>query len=149
MWPAAARPDRRPAELDASSPGGTVPKISKDSAPDVEDFGPAIDRGGQLDGYTAEFVTIREGHSLAPVLKGLPGDSCQCPHWGYMLAGKITVSYPDHEEVYQAGDAFYMTPGHVPAAEAGSEFIQFSPTQQLAETVAVIKANAQRMMAGG
>jgi hypothetical protein len=149
MWPAAGRPYRRPEDLDASSPGGTVPKISKDSAPDVEDFGPAIDRGGQLDGYTAEFVTIREGHSLAPVLKGLPGDSCQCPHWGYMLAGKITVSYPDHEEVYQAGDAFYMTPGHVPAAETGSEFIQFSPTQQLAETVAVIKANAQRMMAGG
>jgi hypothetical protein len=42
-----------------------------------------------------------------------------------------------------------MTPGHVPAAEAGSEFIQFSPAQQLAETVAVIKANAERMMAGG
>jgi hypothetical protein len=149
MWPAAGRPYRRPEDLDASSPGGTVPKISKDSAPDVEDFGPAIDRGGQLDGYTAEFVTIREGHSLAPVLKGLPGDSCQCPHWGYMLAGKITVSYPDHEEVYQAGDAFYMTPGHVPAAETGSEFIQFSPAQQLADTIAVIKANAQRMMAGG
>jgi uncharacterized RmlC-like cupin family protein len=83
------------------------------------------------------------------MLKGLPGDSCQCPHWGYMLAGKITVSYPDHVEVYQAGDAFYMPPGHVPAAETGSEFIQFSPRQQLADTVAVINSNAQRMMAGG
>jgi hypothetical protein len=126
-----------------------VPKLSKDTAPDVEDFGPALDRGGQLEDYTVDFVTIREGHSLAPVLTGLPGDNCQCPHWGYMLAGKVTVSYPDHEEVYQAGDAFYMTPGHVPAAETGSEFIQFSPRQQLADTVAVIKANAQRMMAGG
>ena len=104
-----------------------MPKISKDTAPDIEDFGPAMDRGGQLDEYTVDFVTIRESHSLAALLKGLPGDSCQCPHWGYMLAGKITVSYPDHEEVYQAGDAFYMPPGHVPAAETGSEFIQFSP----------------------
>ena len=126
-----------------------MPKISKDTAPDVEDFGAAIDRGGQLDDYTVDFVTIRESHSLAPLLKGLPGDSCQCPHWGYMLAGKITVSYPDHDEVYQAGDAFYMTPGHVPAAEEGSEFIQFSPRQQLADTMAAIKANAQQMMAGG
>ena len=126
-----------------------MPKISKNSAPDVGDFGPAIDRGGQLEDYTVDFVTIRESHSLAPMLKGLPGDSCQCPHWGYMLAGKITVSYPEHEEVYQAGDAFYMPPGHVPAGETGSEFIQFSPRQQLADTVAVIKANAQRMMAGG
>ena len=69
------------------------------------------------------------------------------PALGY-LAGKITVSYPDHDEVYQAGDAFYMTPGHVPAAEAGSEFIQFSPRQELAETMVAIKANAHRMMAG-
>ena len=55
-----------------------------------------------------------QSHSLAPLLKGLPGDSCQCPHWGYLLAGKITVSYADHDEVYQAGDAFYMTPGTCP-----------------------------------
>ena len=120
----------------------TLPRTSRTSVP-------AIDRGGQLDDYTVDFVTIRESHSLASLLTGLPGDSCQCPHWGYMLAGKVTVSYPDHEEVYQAGDAFYMTPGHVPAAEAGSEFIQFSPRQELADTVAAIKANAQRMMAGG
>ena len=82
------------------------------------------------------------------MLKGLPGDSCQCPHWGYLLAGRITVSYADHEEVYQAGDAFYMPPGHVPAAEAGTEFVQFSPTDQLAVTLAAMKANAAAMQAG-
>jgi len=97
-----------------------VPKLSKDSAPDVQDAGPAIDRSGDLDDTTVSFVTIRQGHSLAPLLRGLPGDSCQCPHWGYLLAGKITVSYADREETYQAGDAFYMTPGHVPAAETRS-----------------------------
>ena len=42
-----------------------------------------------------------------------------------------------------------MTPGHVPAAEAGSEFIQFSPRQELAETMVAITANAQRVMPGG
>ena len=68
---------------------------------------------------------------------------------GYLLAGKITVSYADREETYQAGDAFYMTPGHVPAAETGTEFIQFSPKELLAETMAVIKANAQRVMQAG
>jgi hypothetical protein len=36
----------------------------------------------------------------------------------------------------------------VPAAEAGSEFIQFSPKQELDETMAAIKANAQQVMAG-
>ncbi len=97
-----------------------MPRLSKDSAPNVQDAGPAVDRSGDLDDTTVSFVTIKQGHSLAPLLRGLPGDSCQCPHWGYLLAGKITVSYADHEETYQAGDAFYMTPGHVPAAETGT-----------------------------
>ena len=48
-----------------------------------------------------------------------------------------------------AGDAFYMTPGHVPAAEAGTEFLQFSPRKQLAETLAAMRANAQRAMQAG
>jgi len=72
---------------------------------------PAIDRSGDLDDYTVNFVTIRQGHSLAPMVKGLPGDSCQCPHWGYLISGQITVSYADRQEVYDAGDAFYMAPG--------------------------------------
>ncbi len=122
-----------------------MPKLSKDSAPNVQDAGPAIDRSGDLDDTTVSFVTIRQGHSLAPLLRGLPGDSCQCPHCGYLLAGKITVSYPGREETYQAGDAFYMTPGHVPAAETGTEFIQFSPREQLAATMAAMMANAQAM----
>ena len=108
-----------------------MPSLSKDSAPNVQDAGPAVDRNGDLDDTTVNFVTIKESHSLAP------------------LAGKITVSYAEREETYQAGDAFYMTPGHVPAAEAGTEFIQFNPREQLAETVAAMRANARRVMAGG
>ena len=126
-----------------------MPKVSRESAAHVDDFGAALDRHEDLEGYTVNFLAIRQDADLAPMLKGLPGDSCQCPHWGYLFAGKITVSYADREETYQAGDAFYMTPGHVPAAEAGTEFVQFSPKEQLAETMAVIKANAQRAMAGG
>jgi uncharacterized cupin superfamily protein len=126
-----------------------MPRLSKDSAPNVQDAGPATDRGGDLDDITVDFVTIRQGHSLASLLRGLPGDSCQCPHWGYLLAGKITVTYADGEETYQAGDAFYMLPGHVPAAEAGTEFVQFSPREQLAETLAAMRANAARAMQGG
>jgi ethanolamine utilization protein EutQ (cupin superfamily) len=125
-----------------------MPALSKDTAPNVEDFGVAIDQGGDLAGYTAEFVTIRQGHSLAPMLKGLPDDSCQCPHWGYLMSGRLTVRYADREEIFEAGDAFYMPPGHVPTAATGSEFVQFSPTEELAVTVAAIKANAAALQAG-
>jgi hypothetical protein len=126
-----------------------MPAFSKDTAPNVQDSGPAIDRKGELEGYTAEFVTIRDGHSLAPVLKGLPGDSCQCPHWGYLFTGELTVTYADREEVYRAGDAYYMSPGHVPAAATGSEFLQFSPTDELATTMTAIQANMAAMQPGG
>jgi hypothetical protein len=122
-----------------------MPAFSKETAPNVDDVGPAIDRGGELEGYTADFVTIRQGHSLAAMLKGLPGDSCQCPHWGYVMAGQITVTYADREETFQAGDAFYMPPGHVPAAVSGTELLQFSPTDELKVSLDAMKANAQAM----
>ena len=122
-----------------------MPKISKDSAPNVEDLGPASDISGPVDEYTVDFVTIRQEHSLTQLLKGLPGDSCPCPHWGYLFAGKITVTYADRVELYQAGDAFLMSPGHVPAAEAGTEFVQFSPTDQLDLVRAHMAATARAM----
>jgi hypothetical protein len=120
-----------------------MPKVSKDSAKNVKDFGVAEDRSEDLDGYTVNFVTIRETHDLAPMLASLPGGKCSCPHWGYMHKGRMIVRYDDHEEVFEAGDAFYMSPGHAPEAEAGSEFVQISPADQLATTEAAIMKGMQ------
>ena len=86
-------PPRRAAHRHTEHEEDVMPKISKENAPNVEDSGPATDIGGPLDDYTVNFVTIRQEHSLAELLKGLPGDSCPCPHWGYLFAGKITVTY--------------------------------------------------------
>jgi hypothetical protein len=121
-----------------------MPKVSKESVTEVRDYGVAEDRTGKLDGYTVNFVSIRQDHDLAPMLSGLPGGRCPCPHWGYVLKGRMIVRYADHEEVCEAGDAFYMPPGHTPAAEAGTEFIQISPSDQLQEVeAAVVKAMQQ------
>jgi hypothetical protein len=68
-----------------------MPKVSRERAPDVTDYGPAEDRGAQLDGYAVIFTSIREDWDLTPLLKGLPGDSCPCPHWGYVTAGRRGV----------------------------------------------------------
>jgi mannose-6-phosphate isomerase-like protein (cupin superfamily) len=115
-----------------------MPKASKASATKIADYGVAEDRSTDVAGYTIDFVTIRETHDLAPMLKSLPGGNCSCPHWGYVLKGRVIVRYDDHEEVLEAGDAFYMTPGHAPEAEAGTELIQFSPADELAATEAAI-----------
>lgn len=104
----------------------------------VTDFGPAVDRSSELEGYTVNFVTITQSHDLGPILAALPDGNCSCPHWGYVLKGRMIVRYADHEEVLETGDAFYLPPGHAPEAEEGTELIQFSPTDKLAETEAAL-----------
>jgi hypothetical protein len=94
------------------------------------------------------FVSFSADVDGTPLLKGLPGDSCQCPHWGYMLRGRMTYRFGDREEVYEAGDAFYHPPGHIPTVEAGTEFVQFSPTDELKVTEAAMEENMRRMQEG-
>ncbi len=125
-----------------------MPKTSKETVSQVQDFELAEDRGEDLGGYTVDWVTIHQTHDLVQALSGLPGGQCHCPHWGYVFKGQITVTYGDREEVIGAGDAFYMPPGHVPAALAGSEFIQFSPTDQLKVTLAAIQKTMQAAAQG-
>ena len=57
-----------------------MPKVSKQSASHVDDHGPVEDRHEDVDGYTVTFVSFRQDIDATPMLKGLPGDSCQCPH---------------------------------------------------------------------
>ena len=105
-----------------------------------------IDRHGDLDGYTANFITFREDLDATPLLKGLPGDRCTCPHWGYVLKGRLTYRFADREEVVEAGEAFYLPPGHIPVQnEPGTEFVQFSPTKELLEIQDVMRQNMQAM----
>jgi hypothetical protein len=124
-----------------------MPKTSRDSVSRVRDFGVAEDRSEDLGGYTVNFVSIRADNDLAPLLAGLPGGQCPCPHWGYVIKGQLTIRYGDREEVIGAGDAYYMPPGHTPAATMGSEFVQFSPTDQL-QAVDAAMAKAMQQMQG-
>ena len=70
---------------------------------------------------------------------GLPDGRRQCPHWGVVLKGTQTWRFPDREEVFEAGDAYYVEPGHVPVFEAGTEVIQFSPTAEQKATDEAIR----------
>ena len=120
-----------------------MPNTSRTSASIHNAMGPAEEHTEHLDDTTVNFVTINEDSDLAPLLVGLPDDKCQCPHWGYLFSGQMIVTYADHVEVVNPGDAFYMTPGHAPKALAGTEFVMFSPTDELAATEAAIQAAMQ------
>ena len=126
-----------------------MPKVSRDSAEHVEDHGVVEDRHEDIDAYTVNFVSFRQDVDGAPLLKGLPGDRCPCPHWGYVLKGRLTYRFADHDEVFEAGDAFYLPPGHVGIQnEPGSEYVQFSPTKELKETEEVMMKNMREMQGG-
>jgi hypothetical protein len=108
-----------------------------------------VDRADQLDGYAVSFVEFREDIDATPLLKGLPDDRCQCPHWGYVLGGRVTFTYADREEVFEAGDAFYTPPGHNPVKhQPGTEMVMFSPAEELQKTDAVMMKNMQAMQDG-
>jgi len=118
-----------------------MPKTSRETASHVEDMGVLESRSEQLAGYTVEFTTFREDADGAPMFKGLPDDRCQIRHWGYVLKGRLTFKYADHQETYKAGDAYYGPPGHVPEVTAGTEVVEFSPAEEYRRTLEVIARN--------
>jgi len=122
-----------------------MPKVSKQSAAEAHDHGVVEEWREDIDGYTVNFVAFRQDIDGTPLLEGLPGDRCQCPHWGYVLKGRLTYRFADHEEVFEAGDAFYLPPGHIPIVTAGTEYVQFSPSEPLAEVSSTIVRNMQAM----
>jgi hypothetical protein len=90
---------------------------------------------------TIEAGDIRHSIDITPLLKGLPNDRCQCPHWGYVLKGQIRYTYDDHEEVYSAGEVYYAPPGHTAVLEVGCEYIELSPTDELSKAMEVVELN--------
>ena len=121
-----------------------MPKVSKATAEMVE-HGPVTEWHQDVDGYTVNVVRFNQDIDSTPLLKGLPDDKCQCPHWGYVLSGKVTFGFDDHEEVLEPGDAFYVLPGHIQRAEAGTEYLQFSPAEELRQVDEAIMRNMQAM----
>src|SRR5918911_517263 len=81
-----------------------MPKVSRETATGGGAFGPVTDRSEELEGYTVNFVTFHEDVDATPLLKGLPDDRCQCPHWGYVLKGRLTYRFPQGEETYEASE---------------------------------------------
>src|SRR4051812_29662691 len=72
----------------------TVPVVIKDDNVEVR-----MTEVGQM---TVSFIRLAEGTDLGPALVGLKGDSCPCPHWGYMLEGRLLMRVPGGDRTYEA-----------------------------------------------
>jgi hypothetical protein len=78
---------------------------------------------------TVAFVSARKGIDLRPALKGLPGDLCQCPHYAYVIKGRIRMHTADGHQDFTAGQACYWASGHAPEILEDTEYVDFSPTE--------------------
>ena len=87
--------------------------------------------------------TAPAGIDTRPMFKALPEDSCKCPHWGYMIRGRARVIYSDREEILEAGDAYYLEPGHNLVVEEAGEVVEFSPAGEYQKTMQAVAENAQ------
>ena len=120
-------------------------KASKETASDVATLEGYEGHFQDLGGYTVGFETYTADADLAPFFVGLPDDRCQCPHWGVVLKGKLAFGYGDgSEDVVEAGEAYFAKPGHLPTLFAGTEVVEFSPTDELAKTMEAVMANLER-----
>jgi hypothetical protein len=121
-----------------------MPKVSRETASEAVSLDGLDVRLEHLEGgYSVCFEKHTADADLAQLFRGLPDDRCQLPRWGYVLKGMITFRFADSEETYVAGDAYYVPPGHTPVHFAGAEVVEFSPTDELGETIGVVMTNVQ------
>jgi hypothetical protein len=118
-----------------------MPSACRISTPIAVDLDEIQGRYAPLGDYTVAFETFKQDMDPAPFFAGLPGDRCQCVHWGVVTEGQLTFRWVDHEETYVAGDAYYAPPGHLPLVTAGTSIVEFSPSEELEKTMSVIQAN--------
>lgn len=89
-------------------------------------------RGVECGDLYTRHIDLPGGTDFTPLFVGLPGDLCQCPHWGQVLEGSITIRYADgHEETNRAGDVFYWPGGHTGWTDDGVTFLELSPTSEI------------------
>jgi hypothetical protein len=100
----------------------------------IEDNGVEL-RVRDEEGLSVGFVRLPAGADLRTATKGLPDDLCPCPHWGYMIKGRVRMHTPDGPRDFTAGEAFYWAPGHGPEALEDSEYVDFSPTEDLRRVI--------------
>ena len=84
-----------------------------------------------FDRISGEYFSLSAGVDTVPLCQGLEGNLCQCPHWGYVLQGRITTTdSAGVQETVNASDLFYWPPGHNVKVDEDAEIIMFSPQRE-------------------
>ena len=89
-----------------------------------------------FDTISGEYFTLSEGVDTTPLFQGLEGDLCQCPHWGFVLRGRLTTTdAKGAQETVAENDLFYWPPGHNVRVDADAEIVMFSPQDKHSQVI--------------
>jgi len=84
-----------------------------------------------FDKISGEYFSLAAGVDTTPLFQGLDGNACQCPHWGFVLSGRVTTTDAHGvRETVTSNDLFYWPPGHNVLVEADAELVMFSPQHE-------------------
>ena len=73
------------------------------------------------------FERCAAGSNIDHLVAIFPGAACPVAHWGYIYSGKVRVEYLNQpEEVFSAGDFFFVPPGHRPYMLEDTELLQIT-----------------------
>lgn len=117
----------------------------REDVPVAFQSGQAYSRDVEWGEMNVAFEGYPPGTNTIPLFKGLPNDSCQCPHWGYLFKGRMRIRYADHEEVINEGEVYYLAPGHNVMMEEDCEIVEFSPKGEYQKTMEVATRNMAAM----
>jgi mannose-6-phosphate isomerase-like protein (cupin superfamily) len=124
-------------------------RAKKKDIPVAFEEGKSSSRDVEWGEMNVAWETWEAGMDATPMFKGLPDDRCQCPHWGYMLKGRMRIKYRDHDEVINEGEVYYLPPGHIPVVEKDSEVVEFSPKGEYQKTMEVAARNMAALQKKG
>jgi hypothetical protein len=127
--------------------GIAMPKFSMTTATNHWNIPGYFEAGEEeIGGYSIQVQRYTTTMDYAFAYKGLPNDQCQASHMGYVMKGTLTVRMADGtEEVFEAGDAYVINPGHIPVIAPGSEFVSFTPiTAESRAADQVVQANMMK-----
>ncbi len=103
----------------------------------------AIWREVQLGTMCVGYETYLQDFDDKEILKALPDGLYPCPHWCDI--GRLTICYPDYEEVVNTGEVYNMAPGHTMKADAGTVLLEFSPYKEFEKLTESVDQNLEKL----
>ncbi|MGV0713879.1 hypothetical protein ABQE93_00610 [Mycolicibacterium sp. XJ662] len=78
---------------------------------------------------------------------GMPGGLCMCPHYGFVVEGAVSATYPNTDlpdEEAVAGEVYFFPAGHILKYSGPTKHIEFNPAFALQQCMDAMQRTADR-----